>query len=58
MDPPAVLFVPAQRHDINQTFEEGKYCAHEVCKHHGCRSKNLGCWIELKKPVNLDLFGY
>ena len=32
---------PAQRYDLKQIFEEGKYCAYKICKHRNLRSKNL-----------------
>ena len=39
MDPSGALFVASIAVWSKTNFEEGKYCAYEVCKHHDCRSK-------------------
>ena len=48
---------PVYWYDLKQIFEEGKYCAYEVCKHHDCRNKNLGSQNELKSLLILNYLG-
>ena len=43
MDPPGVLIVASITVDLKSIFEEGKYCAYDVCKHCDYWSKTIGC---------------
>ena len=54
MDPPGVFFGASITVWSKQFFEEGKYCAFEVCKYRNCWSKNLSFYKKQKSKENLS----